>query len=65
MAIKIIKIKPIDAENRLVVARVGKWKICKMGEEGQRVQISSYKYTSHGDVTYRLTTIVANTVLHI
>ena len=65
MAIKIIKIKLRDTENRLVVARVGEWKVREMGEEGQRVQISSCKYISHGDVTYRMKTIVTNTVLHI
>ena len=48
-----------------MVARVGEWNFREMGEEGQRVQISSYKYISRGDVTYRMTTIVTNTVLHI
>ena len=31
-----------------------------MGEEGQRVQISSYKVNSHGDVIYSMVTIVNN-----
>lgn len=35
MAIKIIKIKLRDTENRLVVARVGEWKVREMGEEGK------------------------------
>ena len=36
----------------------------KMGEEGQKVQTSSYKI-SLGDVMYSMVTIVNNTVLHI
>ena len=35
-----------------------------MSEWDQEIQISSYK-TSHGDVTYRMVTMVNNTVLYI
>lgn len=35
-----------------------------MGEEGQKVEISSYNL-SHGDVMYTIVTIVNNTVFHI
>ena len=35
-----------------------------MGEEGQKVQTSSYKI-SLGDVMYSMVAIVNNTVLHI
>jgi len=37
------KIKPIDRENRLVIARDRGWGIGKIVERGKKVQISSYK----------------------
>ena len=37
------KTKLINTGNRLVVARVRMWGRGKMGEEGQKVQTSSYK----------------------
>ena len=36
----------IDTENRLVVSRVGRWEVGKMGEGGQKVQTSSYKLSN-------------------
>ena len=37
------KIKIIDTKNKLVAARCGWWGVGKMGEEGQKIQISNYK----------------------
>lgn len=48
------KTKPglIDTENKAVVARrKGGWREGEMGEEAQKVQTSSFKLTSHGDVS--------------
>ena len=55
--------KFIDTENQLVVARGSGCSLGKMGEGGQEVQTSIYKI-SHGDIMYRMLTIVNNTVLH-
>ena len=37
----------------------------EMGEGSLKVQTSSYKIKSHGDVMYSMATIVNNTILHI
>lgn len=46
-----------------MVTRDGESGVDKMGEEDQKVQISSYKI-SHGDVKYSMM-IIVNTILHI
>ena len=51
-------------ENRLVVARGWEVRGGKVGVEGQKVQTSSYKL-SHGDMMYKMVTVVNNTVFYI
>ena len=51
-------------ENRLVVARGWEVGDGKDGVEGQKVQTSSYKL-SHGDMMYKMVTVVNNTVFYI
>ena len=55
----------IDAENRLLVARIGGWGVGNMGKWGQMYKFPVLKYINHGDVTYSVVTIVNNTTVHI
>ena len=48
-----------------MVARGGWWEVAKTSEGDRKVQTSTYKKISLGDVMYSLVTVVNNTVLYI